>query len=123
MRDLTMLEIYRNRELEQRFYGCNGDNGNGLFIVPSPTDRRDMFIIVSDGDDWDHVSVSRKERIPNWLEMEHVKKLFFKDNETAVQFHVPVSDHINFAENCLHLWRSQRVEFPRPPQKLVGVPS
>ena len=80
-----------------------------------------MFVVASFGAGWDHVSVSRKNRVPNWAEMEHVKRLFFEDDETAVQFHVPPSDHVNMHPYVLHLWRPQDVEIPRPPAVLVGV--
>jgi len=70
---------------------------------------------------WDHVSVSRANRCPNWPEMEHVKRLFFQDTETAMQLHVPAADHINNHPYCLHLWRPHGVEIPRPPAIFVGV--
>jgi hypothetical protein len=47
--------------------------------------------------------------------MEHIARLFFRDDETAVQFHVPSSDHINVHPNCLHWWRPQEAPLPRPP--------
>ncbi len=31
----------------------------------------------------------------------------------------PRAEHVNVAEHCLHLWRPQRVEIPRPPVILV----
>lgn len=31
MVDLTTLEKYRDRDFERRYYGCNGDSGNGVF--------------------------------------------------------------------------------------------
>lgn len=51
--------------------------------------------------------------------MDFVKRLFFKDDETAVQFHVPATDHINVHATTLHLWRRQTVELPRPPAIMV----
>ena len=92
----------------------------GIAVVRSPIDRACMAVIASVGAGWDHVSVSRKNRVPNWAEMEHVKRLFFNDDETAVQFHVPSEAHISFHEFVLHLWRPQDVALPRPPGVLVG---
>ena len=96
-------------------YGFEGDETCGAFMVPSPIDRQPLVIVASSGGGWDHVSVSRKNRVPNWAEMEHIARLFFRDDETAVQFHVPPSDHINVHDHCLHWWRSQDAPFPRPP--------
>lgn len=68
----------------------------------------DLRIIASDGDRcvrWEHVSVSLADRCPTWDEMCFVKDLFWLPTETVVQFHPPKAKHINFMENCLHLWR------------------
>ena len=69
---------------------------------------------------WDHVSVSRTDRVPNWEEMEYVKRAFFRDDETAIEYHVPPSDHINRHEFCLHLWRPQTGAIPRPPAYMIA---
>lgn len=101
-------------------YGDIGDESCGVFEVPSPIDNAPMIVIASCDGGWDHVSVSRRKRPPNWVEMEHIKRMFFKTGETAMQLHVPASDHINVRPNCLHLWRPQNVEIPRPPGWMVG---
>jgi hypothetical protein len=81
----------------------------------------EMRIVFSWGLRWDHVSVSLSDRCPTWDEMEMVKRAFFRDSETAVQFHVPPSEHINCHPYCLHLWRPQRTKIPRPPGYMVGL--
>jgi len=68
---------------------------------------------------WDHVSVSRTSRCPNWPEMEFVKRKFFEDNETAMQLHVAIADHINMHPYTLHLWRPHNAEIPMPPKDAV----
>lgn len=95
-----------------------------MLTAPSPTIERNRIdgysgdmngayqfghlrVFASDGMGWDHVSVSLRTRCPTWDEMEMVKRLFFKPDETAMQLHVPESDHINDFEFCLHLWRPQ----------------
>jgi hypothetical protein len=103
-----------------RPYRLQHGHDGGAYEIPSPIDGASLMVIVSWGLGWDHVSVSRTNRCPNWPEMEHVKHLFFRDTETAMQLHVPRSDHINRHPNCLHLWRPQRAEIPRPPGILVG---
>jgi hypothetical protein len=121
MRDLRMLDVFRRTDRKTReVYGSVGDETCGAFEVPSPIDKAPMFVVASSGCRWDHVSVSRTNRCPNWPEMEYVRQLFFKDDETAMQLHVPAKDHVNCHPYCLHLWRPQYADIPRPPAILVG---
>jgi hypothetical protein len=123
MRNLRLLDRYRDVGPEViRLFGFAGDETCGAFLLPSPIDGASIRVIASSGEGWDHVSVSRKNRCPNWAEMEHVKRLFFADTETAMQLHVPASDHINCHPYCLHLWRPQFTEIPRPPAEFVDPP-
>ena len=103
-----------------RMYGSAGDDGNGVFKVHSPYDGAPLNIVASNGAGWDHVSVSRSDRCPTWDEMDHVKGLFFDDDETVMQLHVPTADHRNLHEFCLHLWRPQDQPIPRPPSLMVA---
>lgn len=116
MKDLT-LRIFDKLAVKGQPRGKEA----GAFQMPSPHDQKLMRIIASTGLGWDHVSVSRPDRVPDWYEMEAVKRLFFWPTETAMQLHVPPADHINNHENCLHLWRPLDVEIPRPPGFMVGV--
>lgn len=120
MRPLSLLEVHRRRDLERAHYGCEGDDTCGLFIIRDIKLKNALKVIASSGEGWDHVSVSLPHRCPTWDEMEHVKRLFFRDDETAMQLHVPPTDHINVHPFCLHLWRPQGVEIPRPPGWMVG---
>lgn len=72
---------------------------------------------------WDHLSVSTATRCPTWEELEHVKRLFFKPDECAMQLHVPPRDHVNNHPYCLHIWRPIDVPIPRPPAIMVGLQS
>jgi hypothetical protein len=120
MRNLTELDQYRIRGRAVREqYGWDGDQTCGAFILPSPVDGRELIILASSNLGWDHVSVSRKNRMPNWTEMEYVKRRFFADDETAMQLHVPPSEHINAMPLCLHLWRPHDQPIPRPPSAFV----
>jgi hypothetical protein len=51
--------------------------------------------------------------------MEYVKRAFFKDDETAMQLHVPPTQHINNHPYVLHLWRPVKVAIPMPPKEAV----
>jgi hypothetical protein len=120
MRDLNTLNGYR---LDVRaYYGWAGDGTCGAFQLPSPSDGQPLRIIASSDFGWDHVSVSRSNRCPNWPEMEFVKRRFFNDDECAMQLHVPVTDHLNLHAYTLHLWRPKDVDIPRPPADMVAPP-
>lgn len=120
MRNLHQLDQYRDVQTATKLYGFAGDHETGIFRVPSPIDRRELAVIASSGMGWDHVSVSRSNRCPNWTEMDFIKRLFFQDDETAMQLHVPADDHVNVHGYCLHLWRPLDVPIPRPPSVMVG---
>ena len=90
-----------------------GEGNNGCFSIPCQSFI--LTVIASDEGGWDHVSVSLKTRTPRYHEMCFIKELFFKEEETAVEFHVPQSKHINNFEYCLHLWRNQREGHKLPP--------
>lgn len=109
MRDLDMIHGAR----------CllRGEDG-GAFVVEHHGST--LRVIASHGMGWDHVSVSLELRTPRWHEMEHVKRLFFNDDETAMQLHVPTKEHINFYPYALHLWRPQTLLIPTPPWWMVG---
>jgi hypothetical protein len=108
----------RNLDYLRRYRLEIGEDG-GAWRIPSCLDKRPLRIIASWGFGWDHISVSRASRPPYWAEMEQVAKLFFAEDETAMQFHVPSRDHINMHPNCLHWWRPQRQDIPLPPSWFV----
>lgn len=99
-----------------------GDCRNGCFMVPCEETGATLFVIVSDGMGWDHVSVSVKdeERCPTWEEMCFIKGLWFEPSEVVIQYHPDERDYINLHEYCLHLWRPQKRKLPTPPRTLVG---
>jgi hypothetical protein len=111
MKDLATLPDY----VDCAERGLDG----GAFRVPFQ--GRTLLVVASFGMGWDHLSVSliRGNRTPNWAEMEYVKRLFFKDGETAMQLHVPVADHLSIHPHVLHLWRPQNVKIPMPPRLMV----
>lgn len=119
MRDLRTLNGCRLVEMELKLYGTIGDETCGAFELPCPKTGAALKVIASSGHGWDHVSVSLANRIPNWTEMDAVKRAFFKDDETAWQYHVATEKHINLMPNCLHLWRKQGFDMPLPPSEFV----
>lgn len=95
---------------------------NGAFLIQAPYSSKDkkMAVIVSDGDGWDHVSVSLEDRCPTWEEMCVVKDIFFGPEEVAMQLHPAKPDYVNCHRHCLHLWRPQNRSIPMPPTYMVG---
>jgi len=69
---------------------------------------------------WEHVSVSCAGRCPTWDEMQTVKTMFWRDDETVVQFHPRNDEYVNLHPYCLHLWRKVGKEFELPPRNLIG---
>lgn len=121
MRNLHELDRYRVMDASViELYGSIGDETCGVFRILSPIDGKLLTIIASSGMGWDHVSVSRYKRTPNWLEMSFVHRLFFKPEEYAMELHVPEGEHVNLHPNCLHLWRPTDGTIPVPPSIMVG---
>ena len=84
-----------------------GNPRHGVFQVPHHPTGVVLKVMVSaggrGGEAWDHVSVSLPNRCPNRLEMSAVARLFFGEDEVAVQLHVQASDHVNVHPYTLHL--------------------
>lgn len=118
MRDLRALAVYAF--CHPLLGPPELDGTGGAFRIPYPPTGVDLLVIASASHGWDHVSVSLPNRCPNWPEMEHVKRLFFREDETAMQLHVPPSDHVNVHPFCLHLWRPIGALIPRPPAWMVA---
>lgn len=125
MRESVPERLERSRVIEGRLATSPRDGFLGCFIMAGPCGAQ-LRIIASAGDSreadgWEHVSVSIANRVPNWIEMCFVKDLFWSDDECVVQFHPPRADYVNNHPHCLHMWKSAKAEFPRPPSWMVGV--
>lgn len=98
----------------------------GAFVFVNDFEKNaPLTVIVSSGSEeipWEHVSVSTRTRCPTWPEMAWVKRLFFTDAETVIEFHVPAAEHVNAQEFCLHMWRpwASVGTIPRPPSIAVA---
>lgn len=121
MKNLNTPEfaIHRDRQWEERKAGRFGDDKAGCFKIASPDDGKELRLIAVGHEKWDHISVSRADRTPSWAEMDFIYRMFFQPHETAMQLHVPATDHINTHSNCLHIWRPRKVKIPRPPANFV----
>lgn len=102
-------------------YGSHDSIGNsGLFEWGTLRGR--IRVIASNGEGWEHVSVSFENRTPSWEEMCRVKDIFWDEEDAVMQIHPPKSQYVNFAKHCLHLWRPDRADLkiPLPPTWMVG---
>jgi hypothetical protein len=104
---------------------------NGCFYIPHSDKalRKRLFFvcIISDIAGWDHVSISLRrirdqqpDRLPTWDEMCYIKDLFFKEDETVVQYHPAKKDYVNIHKFVLHLFRPQDQTLVTPPTWLIG---
>ena len=80
-----------------------------------------LTVVSSDGEGWEHVSVSLPNRCPNWEEMSFIKDLFWSEDETVIQYHPRKQDYVNTCKTCLHLWRKIGTDDSElPPKRLIG---
>ncbi|MES2367677.1 MAG: hypothetical protein V4563_17505 [Pseudomonadota bacterium] len=93
---------------------------NGKFFVKREIGAP-FQIIASDGEGWEHVSVSLPSRCPTWEEMCFVKDMFWDGEDCVIQFHPPKSEYVNHHPYCLHLWRPTTGEIITPPTEFVGA--
>lgn len=119
MRNLNWLDKYRRTDKELEIAGCKGDEGNGVFEIR--IGAKWFYVIATNGGGWEHVSVSPSsgKGIPTWNDMYAIKKLFFDDEETVVQYHPKKGDYVNIYNKCLHLWRPINQEMPMPPKGVM----
>lgn len=97
----------------------NPGEHSGAFVITHGV-AWGLRAICSNGDGWDHVSVSLPNRCPTWEEMSVVARLFFEDDERLVMYRPPASEYVNCHPYCLHWWRPQNEAMPFPPSYMVG---
>jgi hypothetical protein len=122
------LERYRLDEAGSREF--NGTN-YGTFLIPQKGGPA-LMVKVSGGEEehehgWEHVSVSARcepaglaNRCPAWEEMCLVKRLVWREDETAIQFHPREDAYVNDHAFTLHLWARRGQPCELPPPMLVG---
>lgn len=115
-----MLRVPEKYRVTTGIMGSDSSYGNvGAFYVP--IDDELFVVIASNEKNWEHVSISLKDRCPTWDEMCKIKDMFWDDEDAVYQIHPPKSEYVNLHPNCLHLWRSINEKMPRPPKYLVGL--
>jgi hypothetical protein len=95
---------------------------NGAFEIPL-SNRTTAFVIASDGEGWEHVSVhivsEGEERTPTWAEMCKIKDIFWEETETVLQYHPAKEQYVNNHKHTLHLWKPIDIDIPLPKKYLV----
>lgn len=125
MKSPPNLSVERYRVRTGKYASSRPDGNNGQFVLPLPTGGR-ALCMVSDGEGWEHVSVSIRnasgstDRCPTWEEMCHVRYLFWNAEECVVQYHPRRSEYRNLHPHVLHLWRSLHHAFPEPSADFVA---
>lgn len=100
-------------------FGDKGDEYNGMFEIKVQGEK--WRLVVSNGGEWEHVSVSHKHKTPSWKVMNTIKDLIFEEDEVVMQLHPPKSEYVNNHDRCLHLWRPINQKIPTPPSWMVGI--
>ena len=116
MKDKMPDEVEKGRIVDGKFASTATDGFNGAFKIRTPWGS--LFIIVSDGMGWEHVSVTRFDKpnkTPSWDMMNYVKDLIWRDDETVVQYHPAKSEYVNIHPGCLHLWKLAAGKYVTPP--------
>lgn len=108
----TKLNIYNLLSSNASDY-IRSYNFNGIYVIASPAKY--------DGQEWLHISFSRKSRIPDYKDIQLVRKDFIgKDKKCFMVF--PSEEHyVNIAENCLHLWYSEENTVPDFDVEIEGI--
>jgi len=118
-----MREIHPPELIGKRVSGLDRDYPDdwrfGHYVLSGPCNR-ELGIVTSKGEGWDHVSVSTSSRCPNWQEMCFVKNLFWTEEELVIQYHPPKSVYLNCNPHVLHMWKPQHAEIPMPPRWMIG---
>jgi hypothetical protein len=122
MSNFDFLNIHRLRV--GQFGTSETDGFNGAFRFNLPGEVRPVHIIASDGEGWQHVSVSfgpDSKKCPSWEVMCAVKDLFWEPEDVVIQIHPRKSEYVTYHPGCLHLWRcTDGREQPTPPSIMVG---
>jgi len=76
-------------------------------------------LVSNDGGLW-HLSISRKDRLPNYDEVKYARYAYLPDDITVAQLFPPKTDFVNMHQFCLHLWELAAPELwlPSPPKKI-----
>lgn len=70
---------------------------DGLYVLRSLSKTKN-------GEEWIHISCSRKSRLPTYEDLAKIKKDFIGEEMEAYQVMAKTSEHVNIHSYCLHIW-------------------
>ena len=88
------------------------------FLIPTVTAKATISAINFQDDDFEHVILNPRQRLPTYKEMVILKDIFWEKNEVTIQVHPAKSQYVNIVEYALHLWRYRGIS-PKTEKKLV----
>ncbi len=88
---------------------------NGLHVIVSSAKYQ--------GAEWLHVSFSRKSRIPDYKDIQLVRKDFIGTDKKSIMVFPDEEHYVNIAKYCLHLWYSADNPIPDFDCEIGGVRS
>ena len=119
-----MFHVPENNRIKTGVMKSDSSYGNNGCFQYAISNRTMLYIIASDGEGWEHVSVHcasfEKDRTPTWSEMCKIKDLFWDEEDCVVQFLPPKSEYVNLHPHTLHLWRKIGEDIITPPKILIG---
>jgi len=123
-----MFHVPNDYRITNGELGSNSSYGNnGAFALAFKRPPRSvvigMLVIASDGEGWEHASVSiNRKRCPYWDEMCFVKNLFWDEDDAVIQIHPPKNEYVSHHPYALHLWRKVGTNdfYEKPPWWMVG---
>lgn len=88
---------------------------NGLHVIVSSAKYK--------GTEWLHVSFSRKSRIPDYKDIQLVRKDFIGTDKKSIMVFPDEGHYVNIAKYCLHLWYSAENPIPDFDVDIGGIRS
>jgi hypothetical protein len=70
-----------------------------------------QVIVSKDAGMW-HLSISRKDRLPNYDEIKYARYAYLPEDIVVAQLFPPKHEFINLHSFCLHLWELKPGELP-----------
>lgn len=113
-------EIINNGKLNILTNVEDGDKIQIRANYNDPVTLKQYWCKFTKAEGWEHLTVSGKNKVPDWNVMCKVKEIFWEDEECCIQYHPRKSQYVNNNETCLHIWRPIDVVLPEPPTILLG---
>ena len=112
-------EVYdiRDVKIEDAAYFPFPQNFFRPYVIPFTDDKyvrvwryKSLIVMASvaeyDNTEWLHISFSRKNRMPDYKDIQLVKSNFIGDDKKAIMVFPEQKNHVNICEYCLHLFYS-----------------